>query len=133
MTDRLESLAAELRAFCAREGLPLRSADEFGAGETTPAQAEWLAGFVRRWDEAIGAVGHPPVLVLGGGAYTLLDDTLYACAVPIDAPIPRLLAGYSGMALYTINDEWCEVDLDLADDPGEAQRALAILQAGSMP
>lgn len=50
-TDTLETLTAELRDFCAKEGLPQDSADELLSNPAlTEPQRQWLTGFCERWD-----------------------------------------------------------------------------------
>ena len=49
--DTRETLKAELRAFCAKEGLPQVSAEELIVNPAlTPPQREWIAEFWGRWD-----------------------------------------------------------------------------------
>lgn len=50
-TDTLETLTAELRDFCDKEGLPQDSADDLLTNPAlTEPQRQWLTGFCERWD-----------------------------------------------------------------------------------
>lgn len=51
--DTEESMCAELEAWCKREGLPYRSADEIFFDEElqlSPEQAAFLSAYIKRWD-----------------------------------------------------------------------------------
>lgn len=59
MSRRLDDLTVEYADWCARNSLPVISADEHDPSLLTDDQNAWIDDFIGRWDDATFAAGLP--------------------------------------------------------------------------